>query len=90
MIPQRSTRKTLVSATIYPNASELPSRYGVTLISLVVSLLFSDINSSVVPSNNQVMGLVEQIYNRAKRKYGDEAGSTFPAKLLQVRTPTPI
>ena len=31
----------------------------------------------------EVMGLVEQIYNRAKLKYGAEAGSSFPAKLLQ-------
>jgi hypothetical protein len=29
------------------------------------------------------MGLVEQIYNRAKLKYGEGAGSSFPAKLLQ-------
>ena len=29
------------------------------------------------------MGLVEQIYNRARRRYGDSAGSSHPAKLLQ-------
>jgi 3-hydroxyisobutyrate dehydrogenase len=31
----------------------------------------------------EVMGLAEQIYNRARCKYGDDKGSSFPAKLLQ-------
>ena len=31
----------------------------------------------------EVMGLVEQIYNRARRRYGDDAGSSHPARLLQ-------
>ena len=31
----------------------------------------------------EVMGLVEQIYNRARRRYGDGAGSSHPARLLQ-------
>ena len=31
----------------------------------------------------EMLGLAEQIYNRARHRYGDDAGSSHPAKLLQ-------
>ena len=32
----------------------------------------------------EVLALVQQIYHRAMYKYGNDAGSSHPAKLLQV------
>jgi hypothetical protein len=35
------------------------------------------------PEHLEVFTLVEEIYNRARVKYGEDGGSSLPAKLLQ-------